>query len=235
MNILLTNDDGFDFKGIRLMQKKLSKYGRVVICAPKGAMSAKSTAKTFGVPLILKEEEKDVYSLTGTPADCVAFGATSLGIKFDLAVSGCNNGVNVANDILYSGTIGACLESLTYGIPAVAVSCEFNFDLVDEYFDKVWDFITENNLISKELIVNVNFPKGNTVKAIELGRVYYRKDNNFFIKEGDGYLAKRECESVFTEEGTDCYQIENDIVSVVPLYKHIYNDGLFESVKEGLK
>lgn len=234
MNILLTNDDGYSFKGIRLVQQKLSKYGRVVICAPKGAMSAKSTAKTFGVPLVLTEEEKDVYSFTGTPADCVAFGLTSLGIDFDLVVSGCNNGVNVANDILYSGTIGACLESLTYGVPAIAFSCEFNFDLVEKYLDEVWNFIVSHKLIDKEYILNVNFPKGTVVKDIQLGKVYYRNDNNYFDKTDDGYLAKRTIQTVFSEEGTDCYQIENDIVSITPLGRGLYNDLVFEKAKAKL-
>ena len=235
MNILLTNDDGYDFKGIRLVREKLQKYGRVVICAPKGKMSAKSVAKTFDVPLVLGEEEKDIYSFTGTPADCVAFAITSLGIKFDLVVSGCNNGLNITNDILYSGTIGACLESLTYGVPAVAFSCEFNFEIVDKFFDDAWNFIVNNKLISNEYIINVNFPKGEVVKDIQLGRIYYRKDNNYFEKTENGYLAKRDIETVFTEIDTDCYQVENGIISITPLNRHIYNDALFEKVRTKIK
>lgn len=230
MNILLTNDDGYDFKGIRLVRNKLLKYGRVVIFAPKGPMSAKSCSKTF-TPLTLVKEEKDIYSLDGTPADCVALGLTTLGIKFDLVVSGCNNGLNIANDILYSGTIGACLEALTYEVPAIAFSCEFNFDLVDKYFDDAYRFIELHRLINKNYILNVNFPKGETVKDIQLGRVYYRTDNNFFTKIGENtYQPERNIQTIFTEKDTDCYQVENGIISIVPLGRHIYNDELFNSI-----
>ena len=236
MNILLTNDDGFDYSGIRLLKEKLDKYARVVIVAPKGPMSAKSCSKTFGVPLKVIEEEKDIYSVTGTPADCVAFGATSLDIKFDLVVSGVNNGLNIANDILYSGTIGACLEGLTYGIPGIAFSCEFNWEIVEKYFDDVWKFIIKNELINKEYLLNVNFPKGEVVKDIQIGRIYYRKDNNFFTKvEENGYQAFRDIQTEFDEPYTDCYQIENGIVSIVPLNRHYYNDNLFEEVSKKIK
>lgn len=236
MNILLTNDDGFDSVGIRILKEKLSKYGHVVIMAPKGAMSAKSCSKTFGVSLPVVEEEKDIFSCGGTPADCVAVALTSLSTKFDLVVSGVNNGLNIANDTLYSGTIGACLEALTYGVPAIAMSCEFNFEIVEKYFDDVWKFIIDNDLISNQYLLNVNYPKGKVVKDIQLGSLYYRNDHNFFIKnDGNGFQAFRDIQTEFSEEYTDCYQVENDIVSIVPLNRGLYCPQILKDLQNKMK
>ena len=99
MNILLTNDDGYLATGICLLKDKLSKYGKVVIVAPKEAMSAKSVAITIGRAVEVKQVENDVFYMDGTPADCVAFGLSSLNIDFDLVVSGCNDGFNISYDI----------------------------------------------------------------------------------------------------------------------------------------
>lgn len=233
MNILLTNDDGYNYKGIRLLKEKLSKYGRVIIVAPKGAMSAKSCSKTFGKPLKVVEEEKDIFSVEGTPADCVAIGITAFDIDFDLVVSGCNNGLNIANDALYSGTIGACLEALTYHKKCIAFSCEFNFEIVDKYFDDVYDYIMKNNLLSEEYLLNVNFPLGETVKDIKLGSVCFRNDHNYFMKnEEGGYVAYRDVQTEFDNEESDCYQVKNGIVSIVPLYRHFYNEALLSTLKK---
>lgn len=232
MNILLTNDDGYDFKGIQILKEKLSKYGRVIIVAPKHGMSAKSCSKTFGKPLKVVEEAKDVYSVEGTPADCVAIGITAFDIEFDLLVSGCNNGLNIANDVLYSGTIGACLEALTYHKKTVAFSCEFNFEIVEKYFDDVWDYIIKNNLLGDQYLLNINFPLGEDIKDIRLGSACFRNDHNYFMKNEDGgYMAYRDVQTEFDDEESDCYQVKNGIVSIVPLSKHFYNEAILKELK----
>ena len=137
MKILLTNDDGYNAPGIKMLQKQLAKVGEVYIVAPEKGMSAKSVSLTINVPLHIIEREKDVYSVDGYPADCVAlaieFFKNEKGIEFDLVVSGCNNGLNHSYDSIYSGTIGACLEALTYRKKTIAISCKLNdFDTVEE-------------------------------------------------------------------------------------------------------
>ena len=74
MNILLVNDDGYFAEGIQLLRKKLSKYGTVVIVAPNVENSAKSVAITVGRPLVVEKVDKNVFSCSGTPADCTCFG-----------------------------------------------------------------------------------------------------------------------------------------------------------------
>ena len=115
--LLVTNDDGYFAEGIKALVEELYKYTKnIIVLAPKNETSAVSHGITLRRGLSLKEETpiyKDVktYSLDGTPADCVSVGITYLNIKPDYVISGINNGLNMGDDILYSGTCGACFEA----------------------------------------------------------------------------------------------------------------------------
>ena len=221
MNILLTNDDGYCSSGIKLLKNKLSKYGKVVIVAPKQAMSAKSVSITLGVPVEVKKVEEDVFYLDGTPADCVAFGLSSLNIDFDLVVSGCNDGFNISYDIMYSGTVGACLQALTYQIPAIAISAEDGLALVDKYFDVVMNYISENKLLSSEYLLNINFPLGDRVDKIIITDVYYRRESTYYINNGNNlYLAWRNInDKDCSIAKTDVYEVYHHNISITKLNK----------------
>lgn len=222
MKILLTNDDGYNSVGIKLLKKLLLKYGDVTIVAPEGAMSGKSISIIFGRSVRVTKVEDKVYAMEGTPADCVAFALSSLGEKFDLVVSGINDGLNISFDTLYSGTIGACLEALTYRVPAIAFSTnEGHYDLIEKYFDEVMNYIKVNNLISKEHLLNVNFPINDDCKGIKMTNVFYREENTYYKKTGDNlYYALRdikdhECKDV----DTDAYAVHNSFISISKLKK----------------
>ncbi len=223
MNILLTNDDGVNASGIKLLRKKLSKYGNVTIVAPDRAMSGMGVAIIYGRPVKVTKVEEDVFAMDGTPADCVAFGLSSLNRKFDLVVSGCNEGLNICYDVLHSGTFGACLEGLIFRTKAVAFSCDENdFVVVDKYFDQVMAFILNHNLLDTEHALNVNFPTGQIVKKIRLTKLHYREETTFYIKdEGDDmYLALRNVKDDSCEdESTDAYAVHHEIVSITKLNK----------------
>lgn len=232
LNILLTNDDGYNSEGILLLKKKLSKYGRVVIVAPLEHMSAKSVSITLGRGYKVEEVEKDVFVCEGTPADCVSFALVAMDIDFDFVVSGCNAGLNISYDTMFSGTIGACLQALVHRKKAFAVSCEFNYDLVDKYFDDVYAYIMDNNLLGEEYLLNINFPKGDEVKGIQLSSLYYAKHDLFYVKEEDGYHARRICQTNFdNQKDSDCYLINHDIVSITPLSRTYFNKELLELLK----
>lgn len=233
MNILLVNDDGYFAEGIQLLKEKLSKYGTVVIVAPDVENSAKSVAITVGKPLTVKKIEKNVFSCSGTPSDCVCFGLRQLNMEFDLVVSGCNNGWNVSYDALFSGTIGAGLSGLIGRVKSIAFSCEKNFPIVEKYFDVVMDFILNNNLLSNQYLLNVNFPLGDTVRGISIGRLYYRNDDYYFVKKEEGFYAMRNCQTDFSDDkNSDCYQVVNGIVSIVPLGKTFYSEDLYNDLKK---
>ena len=232
MNILLTNDDGYNSEGILLLKEKLSKYGTVVIVAPLKHMSAKSVSITIGQGFHVHKMENNVFACDGTPADCVSFACNALDIKFDLVVSGCNNGFNISYDTMYSGTIGAALEALTYRIPSIAVSCEFNFDIVNKHFDEVFKYILNKKLLSQEYLLNINFPLGDEIKGMKISTLYYRNDEYFFIKKEDGYNAYRNCQTDFSDDKeSDCYLVNHGIVSITPLNKSYFSKDIYESLK----
>ena len=111
--------------------------------------------------------------------------------KIDLVVSGCNKGLNVSYDSIYSGTIAACLEALTYGYKTIALSSPYDsFETLIKGFDMMWEFINSNDLISNDYILNINFPKEGP-NGISLAKEYYRNDTNYFTLGEEGYYAYR--------------------------------------------
>lgn len=217
MNILLTNDDGYEALGINLLAKLLKKYGDVYIVAPKVVMSAKSVSIILSHPISVEKVNEHLYVLDATPADCVAYGLSSLGIKFDLVVSGINHGHNISYDTMYSGTIGACLQALTYRIPAIAFSCEHNFEIVEKYFDQVFEVAKKE--LSNEYLLNINFPFGEVVNDIKFTHIHYRKEVTFYKKvDGNLYQALRtlhdeECSDI----NSDVYAVNHHMVSISKL------------------
>ena len=131
MHILLTNDDGLWAPGIQGLAQELAKHHRVTMVAPKVEQSAKSSSLTVQVPIRAKEMSEDgdnprMLFVEGTPVDCVKFSLSYLleQDRPDLVVSGINHGFNLGSDAVYSGTVGAALEGLMYGIPSLALSLE---------------------------------------------------------------------------------------------------------------
>ena len=126
--ILVTNDDGYDSKGLAAAVEVARGFGRVVVVAPETTQSGMSQAITMYNPLYLrcvrKEEGLEVYAFSGTPVDCVkmAFDYLLREERVDLVISGINHGSNSAVNVLYSGTMGAAIEGSFYGCPAVGLS-----------------------------------------------------------------------------------------------------------------
>ena len=233
MNILLTNDDGYNSKGLLLLKEKLQKYGSVVVVAPRDHMSAKSVSITLGKGIKVDKISEDTFVIDGTPADCVSFALSSLNIDFDLVVSGCNNGFNLSHDTMYSGTVGAALESLVSGVKSIAISCEFNFEIVDKYFIDVFEYILNNNLLSDEYLLNVNFPLGEEVKGYKLSSLYYKKHQYryYYSKEEDGYHAYRTLLTDYSDEpNSDCYLVRHGYVSITPLNKSYFSKELLQKI-----
>lgn len=221
MKILLTNDDGYSAFGIQLLYNLLSKEHQVVIVAPNHPNSAKSVSITISEPSEVMKIDDHTFSMVGTPADCVAFGLSSLDTKFDLVISGCNHGLNVSYDTMYSGTIGATLQALTYEVPAIAISSENNFNIVEKEFLNVFNYVLEHNLLSKDYSLNINFPVGDKVKAIKETHIHYRskKEATYYLKvAGNKYQAVRDIvDKDCSDENSDVYAVYNDIVSITKL------------------
>ncbi|KQR44915.1 5'/3'-nucleotidase SurE [Acidovorax sp. Leaf160] len=123
MKILISNDDGFQAPGIVALHEALKSIADVEVVAPEHNNSAKSNALTLHSPLYVQRAANGFRYVNGTPADCVHIALTGLlGYRPDLVVSGINNGANMGDDTIYSGTVGAAMEGYLFGIPAIAFS-----------------------------------------------------------------------------------------------------------------
>lgn len=185
MNLLLSNDDGFESEGLKILARYLSKENNVYVIAPSGNRSAVSNGITFFGSNQLKKIEDNVWSCSGLPADCVAIGLQGnlLGIKIDAVVAGINIGSNLGTDIVYSGTCACARQAVLDGVPGIAVS----LDSVDwekahkegYKFDAIADFVAKNikNLVaSSQTSVPRAFVNVNGASISEYKGVKYTKN-----------------------------------------------------------
>jgi 5'-nucleotidase len=164
VNILVTNDDGIETEGIRLLSEALSDLGKVTVVAPRNEQSAVSRSITFRSPLRVEKKNyplADSYAVTGTPSDCVFIALHHLlDEPPDLLVSGINTGPNMGDDILYSGTVAGAMEGALNGIKSVAVSVGAHYgQRYDTAASWVAKFLKEHSLmLPSKTCLNVNVP-----------------------------------------------------------------------------
>ena len=123
MKILLSNDDGYRAEGLTALSVAIKPLGSVTIVAPDRNRSGASNSLTLEVPVRASKFDTDAYYINGTPTDCVHLAISGLfDFEHDLVVSGVNDGANLGDDVLYSGTVAAAIEGRYLGLPAIAVS-----------------------------------------------------------------------------------------------------------------
>ncbi|MDA8563173.1 5'/3'-nucleotidase SurE [Mariniblastus sp.] len=170
MNILVTNDDGWDAPGIDQLTRVAAQFGSVTVIAPAGPQSGISHQLTMGRAMELVEQKPTWYSLAGTPADCVRFGLHHLDQKFDLVLSGINHGANLGVDVFTSGTVAAAREANFHGVNAIAFS-QYRNSMGSDNFDwnrsADWTTLTLDHLFkfnagstekTTPTLFNVNLP-----------------------------------------------------------------------------
>lgn len=181
MKILISNDDGYQAPGVVALYEALRDVADVEVIAPEQNNSAKSNALTLHSPLYVNRAENGFRYVNGTPADCVHIALTGLlGYRPDLVVSGINNGANMGDDTIYSGTVGAAMEGYLFGVPSIAFSqVEKNWVHLDSAARKARELVLQmfkNKLIgSNPWLLNINFPnlpydEMGHVKLCRLGR-----------------------------------------------------------------
>lgn len=220
MKILLTNDDGYNAEGIQYLYQALKKYGDVYLVAPHTHMSGASVSRIFWTKVRVHKHDEKIYSVEGTPADCVSLALHGLNLKPDVIISGVNAGFNLGADTVYSGTVGACMEGLKLKIPGIALSADYNhLPQAKKDLDKVMSFILEYDLLSKNYMLNVNFVSGKFKKSkgIMITDLGFRPTRHYYVEEDDHYVTKRHfLDEKFTEE-TDLYAINHGYISITPL------------------
>jgi 5'-nucleotidase len=236
--VLLTNDDGIGADGLRHLHEALAGIGDVYVVAPDRERSAAGHSLTIHRPLRLRDHGNRVFSLSGTPTDCVAIGIEKvLPGKPDLVVSGINHGPNLGDDITYSGTVAAAFEGTIMNIPSIAVSIDgwnarpWFFETAAEVARTLAEHVLLNSL-PFDTLLNVNVPN---VRSGELRGIKFTRQGKR-IYEG----AVRETSSPWGEtffwigggrplwehgEDTDMHAVQEGFVSVTPLHMDLTNHG----------
>lgn len=252
--ILVTNDDGFQAKGIKSLVNSLKGLGEIVVVAPDGPRSGMSSAITSIQPiryhLIKKDKDNDItiYACTGTPVDCVKLGISEIvGRKPDLLVSGINHGSNASVCVLYSGTMGAAMEGTLFNVPSIGYS------LLDHHYDA--NFAHTYNItrsLSEHVLdkglpfgtcLNVNIPHSQeTLRGLKVCRQATGQWVEEFKRSEDGasnpifWLTGRFDNYEPHNEETDEWALANGYASVVPIavdmtaHNHINDMKSFEKL-----
>lgn len=232
MKILISNDDGYQAPGIVALHAALTSIEGVEaeVVAPEHNNSAKSNALTLHSPLYVHRGANGFRYVNGTPADCVHIAMTGLlGYRPDLVVSGINNGANMGDDTIYSGTVGAAMEGYLFGVPAIAFS-QVQRDWVElqaaaQKAKQIVQQMLQQRLVGQApWLLNVNIPnlpleQMGGVKLCRLGRrhsaepvitqVSPRGETMYWI--GSAGAAKDDA------EGTDFHATAQGHVSMTPL------------------
>ncbi|MDZ7937911.1 MAG: 5'/3'-nucleotidase SurE [Rhodoferax sp.] len=181
MKILISNDDGFQAPGIVALYEALKDIAQVEVIAPEQNNSAKSNALTLHSPLSVHRAANGFRYVNGTPADCVHIALSGLlDYRPDLVVSGINNGANMGDDTIYSGTVGAAMEGFLFGVPAIAFSqVEKDWVHLESAARKarelVQAMVAQQLITPKPWLLNVNIPnlpfdQISSVKLCRLGK-----------------------------------------------------------------
>ena len=200
MNILLSNDDGYQAEGLRVLDEVLTSRGHMVyVSAPDREQSGKSHGFTISGEVIATEYAPRHYHMAGTPADCVLYShrCSLFPVEFDVVISGINHGYNQSTDIIYSGTCAAARQATLDGIKAIALSAEGRDTAL---FKASAEFVADNLSFFSQMIqpgsfMNINVPLAfsGTWEAASIGDVSYQ--GRIVIRERRGKELVLEMES----------------------------------------
>lgn len=227
--ILVTNDDGVYSEGINLLAQALAVVGgvsEVVVVAPDREQSATGHSLTLTRPLRMQKLRENWYAVDGTPTDCVNLAVLSLlkDTKPDLVVSGINFGLNLGDDVTYSGTVSATFEGTLLGVPSLAFSQQvgeqFSFRAGAEFAGRLVERLAGKDL-PRDLLLNVNFPEGE-LRGVRLTRLGTRTYAQTVVKKEDPrgrhYFWIAGTPKWVDIDGTDFAAISRGHVSITPLH-----------------
>jgi len=226
MRILISNDDGYQAKGIKQLAESLSEIADIIIVAPNTNKSAASSSLTLGEPLKPIQIEHNIYAIDATPSDCVHLALCGF-IKesIDLVVTGINFGPNLGDDVIYSGTVAGAIEGRFIGLPSIAISlasfeCE-HFETAGAIAKQLVAQIDKAPL-SYNTIMNVNVPDVplSKIKGIKSTRLGNRHQSSPSIQDENNpslFWIGENGQEADNGEGTDFHAIANNFVSVTPL------------------
>jgi len=247
VRILISNDDGYRARGIIALREALKGLGDLTVVAPDRNRSGASNSLTLEVPLRVNQAEPDVYFVQGTPTDCVHLAISGLfPFEPDMVVSGINDGSNLGDDVLYSGTVAAATEGRFLGKTAVAVSlntdglrgdAQRHFETGAHYARIIVERLQAAPL-NRPTVLNVNVPNLPVaqVKGIKVTRLGNRHRSEAVIRAEDPrgrpvYWVGPAGAGQDAGPGTDFFAVAEGYVSVTPLTVDLTNHAALDNVR----
>jgi len=235
--ILVTNDDGIHSPGLIALARAMKELGTVYIVAPDRERSAVSHSLTLHRPLKVEKLNEDVFSIDGTPTDCIILAISKLlPERPALIASGINRGGNLGGDITYSGTVSGAMEGTLLGISSFAISLVTGDEPQPLHFETAAAFATKigRSIIEKSLppdtLLNINVPNADKskiagVKFTRQGKiVYYNAIQEISDPKGKRhYWLGGSQLSVEHEEDTDVHAVKGGYVSITPIHLDLTN------------
>lgn len=249
MKILLSNDDGYRAPGLRCLKEALADVAPLTLVAPDRNRSGASHSLTLDVPLRVQQAEPDTwYVINGTPTDCVHLAITGLfEHEFDMVVSGINDGPNLGDDVLYSGTVAAAIEGRFLGLPTIAMSLVCGPGPEPHYRtaariarELVLRLLAKS--LHQSMILNVNVPDlpYEELKGIEVTRLGNRHRAEAAVSSLDPrgrqiYWVGAAGSTQDAGPGTDFHAVANGFVSVTPLQVDLTRHAALDSLRDWLQ
>lgn len=246
MLILLSNDDGYFAPGLATLAEHVSKVADIVVFAPERNRSGASNSLTLDRPLTVRQASNGFYFVNGTPTDCVHLAVTGLIDKLpDMVISGINDGANMGDDTIYSGTVAAAMEGYLLGIPSFAVSMSQHNATHFETAAKVVVELIEHykaNAFPPPVLMNVNVPdvpysELNGKVVTRLGK-RHKAEPVIKSKSPRGetlYWVGPAGAAADAGEGTDFYAVANNQVSLTPLQADLTHHKQLDALKNWVK
>ena len=241
--ILLSNDDGIDAIGIRVLRDIANHLSNDVwVIAPNKNRSGASRSITLGRDVVIEETDQKTYKCSGTPSDCIIFGITQiLDSPPDLVLTGINHGLNVADDILYSGTVAGAMEASILGVSAIALSQCYGHDNPIDYTasrfygTKVIRHILDMG-IPQRTVMNVNFPKTNPaeIKGMKAAHLDRHKLGDVIVngEKPNHYRLGPLHSDTKTSVGSDRAVLNDGWISLTPLIMDVTSHQMLEHVPQ---
>lgn len=246
MNILLSNDDGYFALGLAELAQALAGLGDIVVVAPEQNRSGASNSLTLDRPLFLKKAANGFHFVNGTPTDCVHLAVTGMLDRLpDIIVSGINNGANMGDDTIYSGTVAAATEGFLLGIPSIAISLTSfegkNFESAGRVARELVERFIRDPM-KEAVLLNVNVPDipYAELKGMEVTRLGRRHKAEPVVR-----MVSPRSETVYwvgaagaaadAGPGTDFNAVERGCVSITPLQIDLTHTAQLPAVRHWIK
>jgi len=245
MRILVANDDGYLAPGLAALADRMRNLGEVFVIAPESNHSGASNSLTLNRPLTVREASNGFLYVNGTPTDCVHIALTGLlDERPDLVVSGINNGQNMGDDTIYSGTVAAAMEGYLFGVPSIAFShVEKGHAHLDAAAQVAADLVARfiRGPLKGPILLNVNIPNRphDELRGMRVTRLGKRHHSEPVIRAADPqgepiYWIGAAGVAKDAGPGTDFHAVENGHVSITPLQIDLTHCGQIEPVEQWL-